>query len=607
MSDAQEKMPANANPLYRNVLEHVASGILSIDTNGIVTTFNEAATEICNMSEEAVVGRGFFEVFSEENDADEFVDVIFSAVYDSSTVHQCMVEATLGGRKRSLSMATRFLEDERDGETVRVGVVAMFNDISEIRELREAELKLARELESKHTELREAYLDLEETNRQLSKAAQKMNVVRLVAAIAVPILFVAMGLYFWDSGSPAAPARGLSSPDTALLPPGVGSRTVVVEPQRLASTITLLGSLAPRRVIEVVSPMQGKIEAVHARPGQRVSRGQALVDMDVSEVRIRQREAQVADLKASELVEKLEDWTRHADVLRAQRAVSKSRLAMEFRKSRLAETTFLLERGIIPASEHEAAEREHRNQQLDLRAAEHELQAVLERGAAELKVARLEQENARAKLEHIEGILDKATVTAPIDGVILRPKESNLMQPSDKKEDRLAKGTSLERGDLLVRIGDLQGLTVVSHVDEVDVSRIRQGHPVRILGDAFPEVELHGEIERVSSQAVFSQTGSRLPSFEVTAAVKSLTDEQRRLLRLGMSARAEVVVFEKPDALLVPIAAVRFAGEASHVWIRDPDSGEAREVEVVAGMTTMDAVEILDGLTPGDEVLVGGP
>ncbi len=606
MSDAEEKMPANANPLYRNVLEHVASGILSIDTNGIVTTFNEAAAEICNMSEEAVVGRGFFEVFSEENDADEFVDVIFSAVYDSSTVHQCMVEATLGGRKRSLSMATRFLEDERDGETVRVGVVAMFNDISEIRELREAELKLARELESKHAELREAYLDLEETNRQLSKAAQKMNVVRLVAAIAVPFLFVAMGLYFWDSGSPAAPEPSLSSLDTAL-PPPEGSRTVVVEPQRLSSTITLLGSLAPRRVIEVVSPMQGKIEAVHARPGQRVSRGQALVDMDVSEVRIRQREAQVADLKASELVEKLEDWTRHADVLRAQRAVSKSRLAMEFRKSRLAETTFLLERGIIPASEHEAAEREHRNQQLDLRAAEHELQAVLERGAAELKVARLEQENARAKLEHIEGILDKAAVTAPIDGVILRPKESNLMQPSDKKEDRLAKGTSLERGDLLLRIGDLQGLTVVSHVDEVDVSRIRQGHPVRILGDAFPEIELHGEIERVSSQAVFSQTGSRLPSFEVTAAVKSLTDEQRRLLRLGMSARAEVVVFEKPDALLVPIAAVRFAGEIPHVWIRDPDSGETREVEVVAGMTTMDAVEILDGLTPGDEVLVGGP
>lgn len=606
MSDAEEKMPANANPLYRNVLEHVASGVLSIDTNGIVTTFNEAAAEICNMSEEAVVGRGFFEVFSEENDADEFVDVIFSAVYDSSTVHQCMVEATLGGRKRSLSMATRFLEDERDGETVRVGVVAMFNDISEIRELREAELKLARELESKHAELRDAYLDLEETNRQLSKAAQKMNVVRLVAAIAVPFLFVAMGLYFWDSGSPAAPAPSLSSSDPAL-PPPEGSRTVVVEPQRLSSTITLLGSLAPRRVIEVVSPMQGKIEAVHARPGQRVSRGQALVDMDVSEVRIRQREAQVADLKASELVEKLEDWTRHADVLRAQRAVSKSRLAMEFRKSRLAETTFLLERGIIPASEHEAAEREHRNQQLDLRAAEHELQAVLERGAAELKVARLEQENARAKLEHIEDILDKAAVTAPIDGVILRPKESNLMQPSDKKEDRLAKGTSLERGDLLLRIGDLQGLTVVSHVDEVDVSRIRQGHPVRILGDAFPEVELHGEIERVSSQAVFSQTGSRLPSFEVTAAVKSLTDEQRRLLRLGMSARAEVVVFEKPDALLVPIAAVRFAGEMPHVWIRDPDSGKSREVEVVAGMTTMDAVEILDGLTPGDEVLVGGP
>ena len=604
---ADGKPPQGADLIYRNVLDHVDSGILSIDTKGLVTTFNDAAAEICNMTARDVVGRGFFEAFSQEKEADEFIDIIFSAVYDSSTVHQRVVEATLGGRKRALSMATRFLEEERDGEMVRVGVVAMFSDITEIRELREAELELARELEDRHTELREAYVDLEETNRKLGRVGQQMNTIRLVAAIAVPALFLAMGLYFWntDTALPVAPMDSRAVSSMQSVPPQ-GSRTLVIEPQTLTSTITLLGSLAPRRVVEVVSPMQGRIKAVHARLGQRVMRGQALVDMDVGEVLIRQREAKVAHIKASEQVEKLEDWSNHANVSRVQRAVSKSRLALEFSKSRLEETSFLLKRGIIPASEHEAAKREHRNQLLDLRAAEHELQTVLDRGTTELKVARLELDNARAKLGHIEDILERATVIAPTDGVVLRPKQASTMDAPDKKEDRLAKGASMERGDLLVRIGDLEGLTVVGHVDEVDVSRIRPGHPVRIQGDAFPEVVLHGEIERVSSEAMFSQSGSRLPSFEVTATVKSLTEEQRRLLRLGMSARAEVVVYEKQDALLVPIEAVRFASEQLYVWVRERDTGEAREVEVVAGMTTVDSVEILDGILPGDEILIGG-
>lgn len=591
--------------IYRNVLDNVASGVISIDTSGVITTFNAAAAEICNMKAEAVVGHGFFEVFAKEEDADEFIDIIFSAVYDSSKVHQLVVEATLGGRKRSLSVATQFLEEERDGETVRIGVAVMFNDISEIRELREEELRLSREVESQHAELREAYLDLEETNRKLGRAARKINVARIVTAVIGPVLFVAIGAYIWYADTQVGRPVDSAAPD-AMPVAAQDARTFVVEPDRLTSTLSIVGRLAPRREIEVVSPMKGKVGAVHVQPGQRVAKGQPLVEMDVSEVRISHREARVAFIKASEQVKKLEDWSNHADVSRVRRAVSKSKVAVEFRKSRLDETAFLLERGIIPVSEHEAAEREHRNQLLDLRTAEQELKAVLDRGVAELKVARLELDNARAKLERIEDILDKANVTAPTAGVVLRPKEKNLMTQPGEQEDRLVKGTSVERGDLLVRVGDLEGLTVVGYVDEVDVTHIRQGQPARIVGDAFSGIVLHGEVERVSSEAVLSQSGNRLPAFEVIAVVESLTQAQRRSLRLGMSARVGVVVYEKKNVLLVPIEAVGFADGQPRLWLRDRDSGEAREVEVVAGMTTVDSVEIIEGVSPGDEILVGG-
>ncbi len=597
---------SSADLIYKNVLDNVASGVMSIDADGVITSFNAAAAEICNMTGEAVIGRNFFEVFSQKEGLDEFTDVIFDAVYDSSMVHQRVVEATLGGKTRSLSMATTYLRDERSGETARIGVISLFSDITEIRELRETELRLAREMEAKHAELREAYLKLEETSRKLGVASKNIRVVRTGAVLALVMLFAAIGLYFWDVGTGAGPPAG-SGAAVPAPPAPEDLRLLVVEPRRISSTVTILGRLAPRREVEVVSPMQGKVDAVHVRPGQRVAKGQRLLDMDVAEVRISHREAQVAHIKARDRVEELKDWSNHTEVSRARRAVSKRRIALESLKNRLSETAFLLKRGIIPASEHEAAEREHRNQLLDLQAAEMDLEAVLARGAAELDVARLELANARARLKRLEGILSKARVTAPVSGVILHSKGEKSAARPGEESDKLARGAFVERGDLLLTIGDLEGLTVIGHVDEVDVTRIRPGQSARVVGDAFPGVVLRGEVNRVSSQAILPAAGRRgLPTFEVAAVVESLTEEVRRLLRLGMSARVEVVVYEKENALLIPVGAVELQDGRPWLWVRDRGSGEARAVEVVTGMTTVDSVEIIDGISPGDEILIGG-
>ncbi len=597
---------SSADLVYRNVLDNLASGVISLDADGVITSSNAAAAEICNMTGEAVVGRNFFEVFSQKEGLDEFMDVILDAVYDSSMVHQRVVVATLGGRTRSLSMATTYLKEERKGETVRIGVIALFSDVTEIRELRETELRMAKEMEAKHAELREAYLNLEDTNRKLGAASKSIRVVRAGAVLALLMLFTAVGLYFWDVGTDTGLPRG-SAVAIPAPPAPEDLRLLAIEPRRISSTVTILGRLAPRREVEVVSPMQGKVDAVYVRPGQRVARGQRLLDMDVAEVRISHREAQVAHIKARDRVEELKNWSNHAEVSRARRAVSKSRITRESLKNRLSETAFLLKRGIIPASEHEAAEREHRNQSLDLQAAELDLQAVLTRGAAELDVARLELDNARARLKRLEEILSKAGVTAPATGVILHSNGTKPGGGSGDENDKLARGAFVERGSLLLTIGDLEGLTVVGHVDEVDVTRIRPGQPARIVGDAFPGVVLRGEVNRVSSQAILPADGrGGLPTFEVAAVVESLAEEERRLLRLGMSARVEVVVYEKDDALLVPVEAVAFQHGRPLLWVRDRGSGVARAVEVATGMTTVDSVEIVDGIAAGDEILIGG-
>ena len=88
-------------------------------------------------------------------------------------------------------------------------------------------------------------------------------------------------------------------------------------------------------------------------------------------------------------------------------------------------------------------------------------------------------------------------------------------------------------------------------------------------------------------------------------AIEDLTEAQRQRVRLGMSANLEIVVYDKPDALLVPIDAVevRAGGEA---WLNvvDRETGAVRRVRVETGATTLEAVEIVRGVEAGDEVVL---
>ncbi len=577
---------------------------MSLDRSGVITSFNPAASEIFGLSADSVVGHTLADVLLRMEGADAFIDTVLNATYEASTGDQHVVEATLAGKRRLLSVVTSYLTEERDGKTVGVGVVAVFSDISEISELREKEVRLAKDLEAKHGELRDAYVTLETRNRELASAAKRVNALRLGATIGVMTMFLAVGLYFWNADPPAGgTAAGGTAAGGVHAADGV-PRTLTVTPQAVSASLFMTGRLAPSRQVEVTSPIKGKVAAVHFQHGERVAEGQRLVELDVTEVQIERRDAEVAFIRARDRVQELANWEDHVDVTQARRAVSKSNAALETARNTLEKTSFLLERGVIPASEHEAAEREFQSRQFDLRAAEEDLRAALAKGAAEGTVARLELDNARAKLETLEETLRNAVVYAPSAGVVIDPKIDQVERGSDNNEKTLAKGVPVEQGERLLTIGDLDGIAVVGRVDEVDVVRIRPGHRVSVAGDAFPGITLNGEIAQVSSQAKRDRSGRGLPSFEVTAVVEALSDEQRRLLRLGMSATVEVTVYERADALLVPLDAVTLRDGQARLRVRDTDTGAVKEVPVATGVTTVDSVEIVDGIGPGDEIVL---
>ena len=587
------------SPVHQNILDNMSDGVLSVDLEGCILTFNPAAAQLLQLDRDEVLGRPLAEALFPQEGLDAFNQAILDAVYGTEVGHRSEVEAQINGARRFFALTTSYLRAAADSGDGNFGVVAVFVDLTEVEALRASEKRFSQALEAQHNTLQGAYRDLEESNQALASALRQAQKARLAATAFVIVLFLAVGLNAWRSDDSAAPIP--------LRPPmpAADGPALVVAPQRLRATIVLPGHVAPQREVHVASPITGKVAEAHFQYGQPVAQGQRLLELDTSEVEGRRREAQAAYIRAQQQFQELEDWDNNLEVDRARQALSKAALALEIQKNELEQTAFLLEQGVVSASQHEAAERQYHSQQLDYESLKRSLEVILAKGGEDAKrVAQLELDNARIRLQWLEETLRQATIKAPIAGVVLQQGQ----RPGVSRNPRsFAKGEPVTQGESLLTIGDVDGLSVVGWADEVDIAKIRLGQQVSIRGDAFPDLELQGTITYVSQQARLDMGQNSLPSFAVAAAMENLRPAQLGELRLGMSASLEVVVRDRADALLVPINAVQVL-DNGETWLRikRKNTDAARRIQVETGLTTLDSVEIVSGLQAGDAVVLPG-
>lgn len=593
--------------LHRGALESMAGGVMTVDAEGRIGIFNDAASQLLGLAPAEAQWKLFAEVFLIREGLEEFTDTLLAAIHDEAVGSRSTVRVRLeDGTERPLSVTTSYLVRRKDGESLKAGVVAVFDDITEIETLREAERRLMESTQAQNVELRDAYREIEEKNKALDAAARKMQVARTVAMALIVVLFLGAAWYVWDetgaalreeiARTPGAPSGGRESVVTAT-----------VAPRRLTMTLSFVGRLVPRREVRVTSPTAGRVARVLFEYGDRVVAGQPLVELDTAEVRQRYRTARAEYLDARDRLRELENWETSLEMSRVRRAVARAEMELEARRSKLAETVLLLDQGIIPASEHAAAERQYNVQRLSHEAAVQDLESARAKADANaLQIARLKLENATARMQELETTLGSVTIPAPVSGIVLEPGAGGGHGAGEEGgSEPLAVGRSVSEGGYLLSVGDLEGLAVAGRIDEVDVVKVRPGQRVGISGDAFPDLDLEGEIARISPQSERGGAG-RVPTFGVTATIDHLADAHRERLRLGMSANVVIVVRDEPAALLVPLAAVR--GEPGKNWlrVRSAEGGTVRRVSVEVGATTLNEAEIVRGVEAGDEVIVSG-
>ena len=196
----------------------------------------------------------------------------------------------------------------------------------------------------------------------------------------------------------------------------------------------------------------------------------------------------------------------------------------------------------------------------------------------------------------------KVTGGTGVETLIRTSASGTVLSRAVNAGDPVVPLTSYQPGTELATVADMGDLVFKGTVDEIDVGKISVGMPCRIKVGALPDDIVTGRLERIAPQAQKSE-GATLFDVEI-----ELDPEQDVVLRAGYSANADVVIREKTDIVLIPERLVLFEDDLTFVEL--PGEGpeaEPRKVAVELGLSDGLSVEIVSGLSEGDEVVQRPP
>jgi len=350
-------------------------------------------------------------------------------------------------------------------------------------------------------------------------------------------------------------------------PPAV--RLVQTENGRLPRTITVTGTLAADEEVFAAFKVAGRVSEIAVDLGSLVSRNQVLARLDPTDFRLRveQSEAALRQIRArlglaSEGSDDFVDPEQTAPVREARAVLNEARLNQE-RMARMFEKDYISKAELDTAvSRQLVAEGRYQASLEDIR----DRQALLAQRKSELALARQQ--------------LADTVLNAPIDGAVRERKAST--------GEYLAPGAPVVS---LVRIHPLR-LKVATPEREAAALRVGQTVRVRLEGD---DGTYFGRVVRLSPV---------IEKQNRTLTVEAEIDNRQGRLRPGSFATAEIMVDAEQTAVLIPSSAiVTFAGIEKVIGVKE---GRAVERRIRTGRRTVNRVEILEGLAPG-ELIVAEP
>ncbi len=327
-----------------------------------------------------------------------------------------------------------------------------------------------------------------------------------------------------------------------------GYETTTVERGNISTTVTATGTIEPVTSVEVGTQVSGIVAKIYVDYNSIVKAGQVIAELD---------------------------RTNLTSELESQRAsLTSAESSLAYQQANHDRQKALYDKGLISTNDYE--------------------QARLAYVQAQQQVT-----TARQNVKRAETNLGYATITSPINGIVL----------SKAVEEGQTVAASFSTPTLFTIAQDLTDMRVIADIDEADIGEVKEGQRVSFTVDAFPNDTFAGQVTQVRQQAT---TESNVVTYEVVISAPNAELK----LKPGLTANVTIFTLEKNDVLTVPAKALRFApNEAlidadetiqptdapTRLWVKEGKT--FRAIPVSIGVSNGTTTEITSGITEGTEVL----
>jgi HlyD family secretion protein len=395
--------------------------------------------------------------------------------------------------------------------------------------------------------------------------------------------------------------------------------TAKIVKQDLATVVSGTGQIKAKYYVNLGATAMGRITHLYVKEGETVKKGETVATIEHV-----QQEASVEAQQAAIAAARTDIASYVAAEKTAEANVDHAKADLEQKKLDWDRAQALYKDGIMAKQDYDAKKAAY---DLDV--------ASVAQAVAQLNQAKAQTDSARghlgtavANLRGDQNMLDLTSAIAPFDGVVTN-------EPL-REGETVVEGIQNTEGSTIMTIADMSVVTAEVKVDETDIVNIQIGQPADVTVDALPGKVFKGHVTLVGDQALLRSTGvatsqsttgtEEAKDFKVVVTLDNPSNE----LRPGLSTTAKITTAHKSDVLSLPIQAltmhnpdddkpkggVQAASTSSSakstpiqgVYVVDKDkSGKlrARFVPVTTGITGATDIEVLSGLTEGQEIVTG--
>lgn len=328
--------------------------------------------------------------------------------------------------------------------------------------------------------------------------------------------------------------------------------TYIVQRETISTTVTATGTVQPADTVTVGTQVSGIIDKIYVDYNSLVKKGQIIAELDKS--------------------------TLEADLMSGKATADANAAELKYQEANYKRTKDLFAKNVVSQTEMELAEYNY-------------------------STAKANYDKSQAELLKLERNLGYATITSPIDGIVL----------SRSVEEGQTVASSYSTPTLFTIAENLSSMVVIADVDEADIGGVKTGQEVNFTVDAFPDDFFRGVVSEIR---LSPRTSSSVVTYEVVITV----DNCDLKLLPGLTATVTIITNHAGNALCVPREAFEFrpvgivteaVGGTQDVPVRNNDKGLVFVMKdgklqpriVHTGIKTTTKREILDGLAEGDSVV----